>query len=182
MNLIPVNGILEVIRGDISYLPSPTAWIPICAEDGEYFTMSQGDMQSAFYLFRMPPGWERFFCFNSALQENRWIKHQGISSGQFAGYSPWDGRPRLGSCSRYQAGAADERLATWPWSAARTRCSPLVYSNRCGVHGGQSLVASLSWQFYVGSIHHDGTAFDWKAAPRRGHASMLWCRHPHCRR
>ena len=64
MNLIPVNGILEVIRGDISYLPSPTAWIPICAEDGEYFTMSQGDMQSAFYLFRMPPGWERFFCFN----------------------------------------------------------------------------------------------------------------------
>ena len=64
MNLIPVNSILEIIKGDITYLPSPTAWISICADDGECFSMSQGDMQSAFYLFKMPRGWEQFFCFN----------------------------------------------------------------------------------------------------------------------
>ena len=64
MNFIPINGIFEVIKGDISYLPSPTSWIPICADKGEVFSMSQGDMQSAFYLFAMPPGWEQFFCFN----------------------------------------------------------------------------------------------------------------------
>ena len=67
MNLIPVNGILDVIRGDIGFLPSPTSWIPIFAGDGETFTMSQGDMQSAFYLFKMPGGWEKFFCFNFSV-------------------------------------------------------------------------------------------------------------------
>lgn len=78
MNLIPVNGILEVIEGDISFLPSPTAWIPICADDGECFSMSQGDMQSAFYLFRMPPGWEKFFCFNFCVMG----EHVNQATGQ----------------------------------------------------------------------------------------------------
>lgn len=64
MNFIPVNGILSVIKGDINFLPSPTAWLPICAEEGDVFYMSQGDMQSAFYLFEMPAVWEPFMCFN----------------------------------------------------------------------------------------------------------------------
>ena len=67
MNLIPVNNILQINKGDIGFLPSPTSWIPIFADEGEELTMSQGDMQSAFYLFRMPPGWERFFCFNFSI-------------------------------------------------------------------------------------------------------------------
>eukprot|EP00435_Cladocopium_sp_Y103_P062211 s313_g23.t2 len=78
MNLIPVNSILAVNKGDISFLPSPTAWIPICAENGEVFTMSQGDMQSAFYLFRMPKGWEPFFCFNFAVSGEQ----VGLAAGQ----------------------------------------------------------------------------------------------------
>lgn len=45
MNFIPINGVFEVIKGDISFLPSPTSWLPICAE-----------MQSAFYLIALPQG------------------------------------------------------------------------------------------------------------------------------
>lgn len=71
MNLIPVNNILEVIKGDIGFLPSPTSWISIVADEEEEFTMSQGDMQSAFYLFRMPCGWEKFFCFNFCISGDK---------------------------------------------------------------------------------------------------------------
>ena len=64
MNFIPVNAIFEVIKGDISFLPSPTSWLPLYADSDDYFSLSQGDMQAAFYLFRLPPGWEPYMCFN----------------------------------------------------------------------------------------------------------------------
>ena len=77
MNFIPTNGIFQVIRGDICFLPSPTAWIPICAESGDMFWMAQSDMQSAFYLFRMPDAWEPFFCFNFCVRGEKIGKDAG---------------------------------------------------------------------------------------------------------
>ena len=64
MNLVPVNGLFEVLRGDISCLPNATQWLPLCLEDGEEISLSQGDMSSAFYLFSIPSAWQPFMCFN----------------------------------------------------------------------------------------------------------------------
>lgn len=64
MNLIPVNGLFQVLRGDIRCLPSATSWIPLHVGHGEVVTMSQGDMHAAFYLFEMPACWSPFMCFN----------------------------------------------------------------------------------------------------------------------
>lgn len=64
MNLIPVNGIFSVLRGDIQSLPSATGWLPLCLSEGEEITMSQGDMSAAFYLFSIPESWSPYFCFN----------------------------------------------------------------------------------------------------------------------
>ena len=64
MNLIPSNGLMTIIQGDISLLPSGAGWLPLVLSPGEELAMSQGDMSSAFYLFSMPSVWYPFFCFN----------------------------------------------------------------------------------------------------------------------
>ena len=64
MNLIPVNGIFSVLRGDVQSLPSATGWLPLVLSEGEEITMSQGDMSAAFYLFSIPESWSPYFCFN----------------------------------------------------------------------------------------------------------------------
>ena len=64
MNLKNINRTLSIIKGDIEELPHATMWTQLCLHDGVELEMSQADMQSAFYLFRMPPVWQKFFCFN----------------------------------------------------------------------------------------------------------------------
>ena len=65
MNLKPVNRILRTLAGDIGELPMAPTWcqLKLCANEEMVF--SQGDMQSAFYLFLMPPQWRPLFGFNS---------------------------------------------------------------------------------------------------------------------
>ena len=71
MNLVPINAILRVVLGDISYLPSATAWLPLTLDSGDEISLSQGDMQSAFYLFSLPPQWSTFMCFNFMAKGDR---------------------------------------------------------------------------------------------------------------
>ena len=71
MNLIPINRALDVILGDIAELPSATAWQQLVLCDGDCISISQADMASAFYLFRLPPAWRRFLCFNFKLTRNQ---------------------------------------------------------------------------------------------------------------
>ena len=64
MNLVPINNIFTVLRGDIDCLPNPTQWMNICLDDGDVISLSQGDMASAFYLFATPSCWQPYMCFN----------------------------------------------------------------------------------------------------------------------
>lgn len=68
MNLIPINQALEVILGDISELPSASSWQQLVLSDEDMLTVSQADMASAFYLFRLPEGWLPYLCFNYKLE------------------------------------------------------------------------------------------------------------------
>ena len=67
MNLIPINRALDVIKGDISELPSASSWQQLVLVEGDTISISQADMASAFYLFRIPPAWQKFLCFNFKL-------------------------------------------------------------------------------------------------------------------
>ena len=67
MNLIPVNVILRIIEADIGFLPNAANWIPLTISVGDFIYMSQGDMQSAFYLFAIPSQWEPFMQFNYSV-------------------------------------------------------------------------------------------------------------------
>lgn len=67
MNLIPINRALDVILGDIAELPSATSWQQLVLCDGDCISISQADMASAFYLFKLPIAWQKFLCFNFKL-------------------------------------------------------------------------------------------------------------------
>ena len=67
MNLIPINKAMDVILGDIAELPSATCWQQLVLVDGDSISTSQADMASAFYLFRIPPCWQKYLCFNFKL-------------------------------------------------------------------------------------------------------------------
>ena len=67
MNLRPVNRILRLIRGDIAELPSPIAWTQLVVTESEVIEVSQADMSSAFYLFRLPPQWKPFLTFHCSF-------------------------------------------------------------------------------------------------------------------
>ena len=67
MNLIPINKAMDVILGDIAELPSATSWQQLVLVDGDSISTSQADMASAFYLFRIPPCWQKYLCFNFKL-------------------------------------------------------------------------------------------------------------------
>ena len=67
MNLIPSNSVLEKLEGKVSKLPSITQWLGITLEDDEELQFFQSDMQSAFYLFKLPEKWRRMLAFNVVL-------------------------------------------------------------------------------------------------------------------
>ena len=68
MNLIPVNRIMGVVLGDIQELPSAADWQQLVLSPDECLSVSQADMQSAFYLFRLPSCWQKYLCFNLRLR------------------------------------------------------------------------------------------------------------------
>ena len=77
MNLKPINRALKIIKGDIDQLPSPTAWTQIHLGEGETLQVSQADMSSAFYLFKLPPQWRPFLAFNAKFQGQEVGKEAG---------------------------------------------------------------------------------------------------------
>ena len=64
MNLVPANALLQVICGDIKFLPGAAMWLPLTVAAGEELYLSQGDMSAAFYLFELPSQWQQFMGFN----------------------------------------------------------------------------------------------------------------------
>ena len=70
MNLIPINRALDVILGDIQELPSAAVWQQLVLFEGSSLRVSQADMSSAFYLFRLPPAWLKFLAFNYKIRRS----------------------------------------------------------------------------------------------------------------
>lgn len=70
MNLIPVNSVTCQLRGLVSELPSITQYLGICLDGEESLDLGQSDMTSAFYLFGLPPEWQRMLCFNLSFKGN----------------------------------------------------------------------------------------------------------------
>eukprot|EP00438_Fugacium_kawagutii_P005000 Skav230039 [mRNA] locus=scaffold465:66745:71032:+ [translate_table: standard] len=68
MNLIPINRALGIICGDIDFPPSSASWQLLALDQEECVRVSQCDMSSAFYLFRLPPCWLPYLCFHHPME------------------------------------------------------------------------------------------------------------------
>lgn len=64
MNLVPSNSVLKNYVGAVKHLPQITSWLNITLETDEQVKVWQSDMSNAFYLFRLPDGWETNLAFN----------------------------------------------------------------------------------------------------------------------
>lgn len=65
MNLKPIHRALKIIKGDIGELPMAMCWTQLRLSEAETIHVSQADMSSAFYLFKLPVSWRPFLRFNS---------------------------------------------------------------------------------------------------------------------
>ena len=64
MNLVPSNACFKQLEGATSDLPSICQYLSLVLNGDETLRFFQSDMSSAFYLFRIPPGWSRMLSFN----------------------------------------------------------------------------------------------------------------------
>eukprot|EP00438_Fugacium_kawagutii_P018907 Skav236693 [mRNA] locus=scaffold847:329297:333620:- [translate_table: standard] len=71
MNLQPINRALRIIKGDIDLLPMASLWTQLTLDQDEILDISQADMASAFYLFRLPRCWLPYLCFNAKFRGSR---------------------------------------------------------------------------------------------------------------
>ena len=67
-NLVPSNSYFRVIRGDIDDLPYTLQWNAITLLEDEFLLISQEDMSSAFYLFRLPTSRARYFAVGKPIR------------------------------------------------------------------------------------------------------------------
>ena len=67
-NLIPSNAYFQEIRGDIDGLPYCLQWNAIVLLDDEVLLISQEDMSCAFYLFRLPSEWAKYFAIGQPIK------------------------------------------------------------------------------------------------------------------
>ena len=70
MNLVPSNSTMRQLDGCVRELPSISQYLSITLGPGESLAMFQSDMVAAFYLFRLPPCWRKYLCFNLAFDGN----------------------------------------------------------------------------------------------------------------
>eukprot|EP00438_Fugacium_kawagutii_P026039 Skav215411 [mRNA] locus=scaffold356:146656:153836:- [translate_table: standard] len=64
MNLVPTNSVLRQAQGAVAALPGITQYLSVVMEGSDQVSLYQSDMSAAFYLFRIPPCWNRMMCFN----------------------------------------------------------------------------------------------------------------------
>ncbi len=64
MNLIPSNSVMVQLQGRVGDLPGITQYLSVVLDSGESLSISQADMTSAFYLFKLPTAWSPYLCFN----------------------------------------------------------------------------------------------------------------------
>ena len=67
MNLIPLNGIVESVKGDVETLPTWSMTTPFQLQPDESLVVSSEDVRCFFYVMAVPPSWWKFLGFNKRV-------------------------------------------------------------------------------------------------------------------
>lgn len=66
--MCPVNEILQLLPGSQDRLPYISQLAGVLCGPDEYLVVDSEDLESAFNLFRVPPGWVPFFAYSKKVQ------------------------------------------------------------------------------------------------------------------
>lgn len=69
MNLKPWNSISRPLAGDIATLPMVTNMGALHLHDHQVIVTSSEDLRCFFYLFKVPPGWEKYMAFGRKVPQ-----------------------------------------------------------------------------------------------------------------
>ena len=67
MDFRAANWVHRMLPGSVSSLVGASKWQGFCLKDGEILLSSGDDLVAAFYLFRLPFSWSRYFAFRKPL-------------------------------------------------------------------------------------------------------------------
>ena len=67
MNLVPLNNLCKSLKGDTGTLPTVAGFSAFYLAEGEVAVLCSEDIRCFYYLFRIPPSWERFMGFAKEL-------------------------------------------------------------------------------------------------------------------
>lgn len=69
MNLIPLNGIAEPLRGDVETLPMWSMMTPLQLHPDEALVVSSEDVRCFFYTMGVPQPWWKYMAFNKRVPD-----------------------------------------------------------------------------------------------------------------
>ena len=70
MNLTPLNGIMEPMKGDVETLPTWSLMTPYFIQPEETLLVSSEDVRCFFYTMSVPPTWWKFLAFNRRVPDH----------------------------------------------------------------------------------------------------------------
>lgn len=100
MNLMPCNGLFLPLQYGHQGLVDIHCWGNIVVSGSDIVEISQSDMTSAFYLFRIPPDWWPYLSFK--VDSKKIVSSATRRAGTISPVrcSPWGGIARCRSCRR----------------------------------------------------------------------------------
>ena len=109
INLVPSNLLQEVIPGDVATLPHFAQWRGLELFEGEELFWTAEDIKCAFYIFKLPAEWLRWFVLNMPLYGEQIGRKPGVRYWFALGVIPMGWVSAVGICQM-----AMRRLATLP--------------------------------------------------------------------
>eukprot|EP00435_Cladocopium_sp_Y103_P057709 s1098_g20.t1 len=69
MNLVPLNGIVESLKGDVETLPTWSMTTPFQLQPDESLVVSSEDVRCFFYVMGVPQAWWKYLGFNKRVPD-----------------------------------------------------------------------------------------------------------------
>ena len=70
MNLTPLNGIAESVKGDVETLPTWSMMTPFMLDQDEMLVVSSEDVRCFFYTMSVPVCWWKYLAFNRKVPDS----------------------------------------------------------------------------------------------------------------
>ena len=82
MNLVPLNGVVETLKGDVDTLPMWSQMSPYILQPDETLVVSSEDVRCFFYTMSVPQSWWKYLGFNKKVPIDC-LPHDGLGGSWY---------------------------------------------------------------------------------------------------